>query len=305
MIGDGLSLSSFPAFDAGVRAVWAPILLEPIAGSYERLVVGVAAANGAEYVVLEANAMERLRCLLGTDGDTIMYAVRIAIDHLSTDLAARGVEAIRNPISAVSGVALAVPREGEGASLQALALSWLSQLSSLHDSRRADEPYEDEQPDEIEQTDGPADTLPTMILRYVAARQEGFTRYFSSELREGRARRGRSHEVHIDFAGSKLVANFGTLRASAIGQSVTLLKRRLWDLKVARDGQTGTAFHRLHEMIVYTPPPDDPSVSAKQRSNLGEALHALEEQSDQEQLRFRPLSSVPSIGERVLEAEAA
>jgi hypothetical protein len=144
-------------------------------------------------------------------------------------------------------------------------------------------------------------------MNYVRERREGFSNYFSSDLREGRRRRltGRSHEVLIDFGGSRLVANFGTLRASGIARSVNLIKRRLWDLKVERDRDSGNAATRQHEMIVQSPVADDPQVTANQQTYLSDALAALEEQADQEELRLRSLSSVAEIGEHVLRAETA
>jgi hypothetical protein len=180
-------------------------------------------------------------------------------------------------------------------------------LSSLY--REAPEAGEVPQDfDELDaQADAPGDRLPALVLDYVAERRDGLTNYFSSDIREGRRRRivGRSHEVIIDFSGSRLVANFGTLRAGALVRSVDLIKRRLWDLKVERDGEQSPMLIRQHEMIVQAPPDNDPQVSSKQRENIKEALGALEAQADQEELRLRALATVDAIGDHVMEAEAA
>ncbi len=109
----------------------------------------------------------------------------------------------------------------------------------------------------------------------------------------------------IDFAGPKLVANFGTLRAGSLTSSVHLIKRRLWDLKVERDRETHDAFSRPHEMLLHRPAKDDPQVTEQQQANISEALEALEMQADQEELRLLAMDSVPAIGQRVLRYDVA
>jgi len=63
--------------------------------------------------------------------------------------------------------------------------------------------------------------------------------------------------------------------------------------------------YRRHEMIVQVPSAHDPQLSARQAANVAEALQALEEQADQEELRLRPMHSVEAIGQHILTTEAA
>jgi NAD-dependent DNA ligase len=58
-------------------------------------------------------------------------------------------------------------------------------------------------------------------------------------------------------------------------------------------------------MIVQYPRKDDPQVTDRQFDRISEALAALEEQADQEEIRFRPLNTVDEIGDHLLEKEAA
>ncbi|ODP36560.1 hypothetical protein BFL28_19855 [Sphingomonas turrisvirgatae] len=111
--------------------------------------------------------------------------------------------------------------------------------------------------------------------------------------------------MSIDFTGSKLVANFGTLQVGQITRSVDLIKRRLWDLKVDRDAEATNIFRRSHEMLVQVPAANDPQVTDRQYENLQIALQALEEQADQEELRLAAFNSVAAIGERLLAFEQA
>jgi hypothetical protein len=308
MTAQGLSTAAFPGFRRSVRARWAPVLLEPIAGSYERLVVGVAVVSSDGFHLELANALDRLRCFYSDDAHAAVYAIQLSAEQLKRDLARRAVDALTDPKAAISGVTIGECRDAEGESLEAIGASWMRALSSLYR-----DPVENASLDVVEEVDGDidrqrggtADRLPSLVMNYVRERREQYVRYFRADIQEAEKRRlaGRSHEVIIDFSGSKLVANFGTLQAGRAGQSVTVIKRRLWDLKVERDRQPAVV--RRHEMILQTPQPDDPQFTKRQHANFRKALQALEEQADQEELRLRALSTVAEIGEHVLNAEAA
>jgi hypothetical protein len=152
----------------------------------------------------------------------------------------------------------------------------------------------------------PRDRLPALVLDYVASKRPELNKFFSAEIREQHVRRGaNASAVYIDFAGSKLVANFGTLSANQHATSVDRIKRRLWDLKVDRDNERGGLAKRDHEMIVQHPSKNDPQFTEKQFDRITEALQSLEQQADQEEIRFRPLNTIDQIGEHLLQKEAA
>lgn len=298
----------FPSFASGVRAKWAPIILEPIAGSYERLVIGVAVVGANDFHLEEANALHRLRCYYSEDGEGVTYAIRLALDYLRQDLVARSLDALTDPRPAISGAYVLPCRDAEANSLKEIGANWMRALSSLY----REEVAAIEQPAaNVLQFPKPravgGDRLPTLVLEYVTERRAGYAPFFASDIREGKMRRStnKSHEVVIDFAGSRLAANFGTLQAQSITKSVHLIKRRLWDLKVDRDDVSSGIGHREHEMIVQAPRSTDPQVTEKQQAKLAKALDALEQQADQESLKLLALSSVEEIGERVLRLEVA
>lgn len=150
------------------------------------------------------------------------------------------------------------------------------------------------------------DRLPALILHYVRDRRPGLDGFFSEEIREEHMRRrANASAIYIDFAGSKIVANFGTLSATHHVASVDRIKRRLWDLKVDRDNEKGGLLQRDHEMIVQHPAKSDPQFSEKQLTRMEEALAALEQQADQEEIRFRPMNTIDQIGDHLLAKEAA
>ncbi len=268
--------------------------------------IGVVVFNDTGFHIEAANALSRLQCLYGSQSDIVIQVAGIVLDELRTDMAARAAEAVLDFLPSITGVTLGTVREAEGVSLQSIGASWMSAMSSLYDASATAvqldvndtaESYEEQ----FEALAG-GDRLPKLVLDYVAEERAGLASFFRADL-NGKQRRRRSYEVSIDFTGSRLVANFGTLQARQISRSIDLIKRRLWDLKVARDAETTDVFHRDHEMLIQMPARDDPQVSEKQFENLEVAREALEEQADQEQLRLEAFTSVAAIGQRVLLAE--
>ena len=302
-----LGVAAFPRFQNPVRASWVPVFLSPIRGSEERLVIGVAVFNDGGFHIEAANALTRLQCLYGSQSDIVIQVAGVVLDELKYDFTVRSAEAINAFRPTISGVALGTVREAEGVSLQAIGSAWMSALSSLYDADATAAQLEADDPEETYEDRFEAiasgDRLPRLVLDYVLAERSGLAGFFRSDLSK-RPRRRRSHEIAIDFTGSKLVANFGTLQVGQVTRSVDLIKRRLWDLKVDRDSESG-AFAREHEMLVQMPASDDPQVSEKQYENLSIARQALEEQADQEELRLEAFTSVAEIGQRVLAAESS
>lgn len=310
MTSPTFSAAAFPAFQRSIRARWAPVMMEPIVGSFERLVIGVAAVSSDGFHLEMANALDRLECLYRGDAGSLIYAAALMEESLRDDLARRALDALQDPRPAISGMIVGQCRDGEGESLAAIARSWLASLSSLYRPASGatldlfPEPAND--PEDVREAIF-GNPLPRQVMDYVIGQRERFAGYFNADIRAGKKHRfaGRSHEVHIDFAGSRLVANFEALVPARISSSVTTIKRRLWDLKVERDRAPELVKGRKHEMLVHSPASNNPLFTAKQHENVQEALQALEEQAGQEELRFVSLSSVNEIGDRVIRAEAA
>ncbi|MEP1768204.1 MAG: hypothetical protein ABJJ53_16380 [Sulfitobacter sp.] len=305
MMKIALDTNMFPKLHEGVRAHWAPVFFEPISGSYERFVVGVAAFNDKSFHLEWANQLGRLECFYGADARGAINAIQIAGEYLEDDLAKRAGIAVSEPDPAVTGIAFGDVREAEGGSLEAIAQSWMAALSSLYLNGQAQ--IAREFVEVSAETDGAGDRLPFLVCDYVKGKRVGFTDYFSADLRENRKRRAKknSQEPVIDFSGSRLVANFGTLKASSLPRSFELVKLRLWDLGTVQVRDHNSMASRNYEMILQRPAEDDPQVSDKQQNRLEAALKELEEQADEKQLRLRPLDTYQKIGDHVLKAEAA
>jgi hypothetical protein len=299
--------TDFPTNAGFVRAKWAPLLLRPILGSPEQFVIGIAAVNDAGFHLERANSFARLTCLFSSEANSAILAAQAALDAFEADLSVRSLAAIADYRPIFSGVGLGVVSDAEGQSLQAIACSWMASLSSLYSASSSltmvSEPLVAADGPEIVR---PRDRLPALVLEYVTTRRPGLDRFFSDEIREQHVkRRANASAVYIDFAGSKIVANFGTLSATHHGASVDRIKRRLWDLKVDRDNERGGIITRDHEMIVQHPSKTDPQFSERQIDRMQQALVALEQQADQEEIRFRAMNTINQIGDHLLAKEAA
>lgn len=303
-----LERSSFPSLARPKRAKWAPVFLSPIRGSQERLVIGVAVFDDTGFHIEAANALSRFQCLYGSQADIVIQVAGIALDELKADFAMRSAEAITDFRASISGISIGGLENAEGESLQAIGASWMGALSSLYDVNASDMASTlDDGEDSFERAFealATGDRLPQLVLEYVVEERVGLASFFRADLL-GKQRRRRNHEISIDFSGSRLVANFGTLRVGQLGKSVDLIKRRLWDLKVDRDSEPSVVFRRDHEMLIQMPALGDPQVSEKQYENLETARLALEKQADQEELRLQAFTDVEAIGNRVLKAEEA
>jgi hypothetical protein len=307
MMEISLDTSMFPRLRDGVRAHWAPVFFEPISGSYERFVVGVAVFNDQGFHLEWANQLDRLTCFYGANARGAISAIQIAGEYLHEDLAKRAGMAIDEPDPAVSGIAFGDTREAEGNSLERIAQSWMAALSSLYQSGMAEDTRSKEFVEVAAEPEGSGDRLPFLVCDYVKNKRGGFADFFSADLRDHGPRRAKrnSQEPVIDFSGSRLVANFGTLKASSLPRSFELVKLRLWDLNTVQVRDHNSMAARNYEMILQRPAKDDPQVTDKQQNRLEEALIELEEQADDKQLRLRPLETYQQIGDHVLNAEAA
>lgn len=289
------------------KAIWSPVLFRPIMGSPEQFVIGIAVVGESGVHLERANQLRRLECVFVGSSEIAITVAEAALNVIEADLSKRSRSALTDFKPMISGVLLGDIREAQGISLKQIAASWMAAMSSLYERSRTLE-ISEEVADVVEEAaearEG-GDRLPTLVFEYVQMERPNLRPFFSSEIRSGQQRRRNAHGVIIDFAGSKLVANFGTLASSSFTASVGRIKTRLWDLKVHRDSDPSALAIRDHEMIVQHPPMNDPQLSQKQVDRLKDALDALETQADQEEIRLRPLNTVDEIGKHILFKEAA
>jgi len=293
-----ISRQSFPDLQATERGLWAPIFLSPILGSPERFVIAVVAATQGDFHIEVANALNRLFHLYGDAAEMALFATEVAISELEAALADEGPGALRSGALVFSGVNIGEVSSGEASSIEQLAKTWMSSLSSLYKAPVGIERA-------IANTDGESfsDRLPTLVHDHLFVHHPAVVRFFSDEIKNKRVRRSRLAGVSIDFSGSNVVANLATLSRGNHAKSVDMIKRKMFDLIVRRDKEHSSMFPRAHEMIVFSPDDQSPLVTERQVELIRETHEELSEQSRREEVEFVPLAEVPAIGERLANLE--
>ncbi|MCZ0963233.1 hypothetical protein [Paracoccus benzoatiresistens] len=306
MIDLDITATSISDFGSLVQAHWAPIVLHPISGSYERLVVGCIAANRSGFHIEMANALDRLDCFYGERAQSVRFAVELAGKALELDLVERGLAALLEPKSPLSGVTVVEAREVEGGSLQEIAKDWMSVMSSLYQQGPLSSVVEPPET-EVLKSSRNKDRLPQLVLAHIAEKDLSVAQHFSDEIVSGKTgkKRRSAHDLEIDFKGHRLVANFATLNASRIGYAVGNIKQRLFDLGVERKNGLSRGIHREHEVIIQVPRSDDPQITEHQYERLEYEYLGLLDHADKVELRLRQFNTAGQIGEHILEKEAA
>lgn len=305
---DSLNSEMFPTLSRSLDAHWRPVLLNPIVGSPESFVIGVVASDGRDYAIEMANELERLECLYGSDAQVLKFAVCAVQSHLEECFEQSASVSLWQLMPPLESVHFGEVREADGHTVQELARSWMSSLSSLYTLHK-------EQMSKIAEVlevqpasgSGNKDRLPTLVMNAVIRKELSLVRYFDSSLAEQPKSRNRNAHVQIDYSSPRLVANFSTLQAGRIAPSVRRIKTRLWDLKIDRDRQIEEELssHEHHELILQFPSESDPQVSGRQYRNLKSAYDELEAQADDVKLRLRAFESVEEISDHLLKVEAA
>ena len=314
MKNDELDPDWFPSFASSVRARWAPIILEPISASPERLVIGCAVAGDTGWHIEMANALDRLKCFYGDQSEAVLMATTFAREALAAELNARGLMALEEPKWPLSGLALGQIRDGQGRNLQEIGSNWMAVLSSLYDADLGKQKA-DSNVIKLSELYGATEQplysflepIQARVLKQVSGYNLELSRYFNQDIRDGRKRRRRfgNHEILIDFSGRKLVANFAALTAGKLTPSVNNIKQRLWDLKVDRDSSAHHGPYKDYELIVTVPQVVGPEVTRSQLKNVQVAFSSLEKQADDEKLRLRPFETTEEIGAHIIKLEAA
>lgn len=304
----GIQSSAFPRWEESIRAKWAPVFLEPIAGSSERLIIGVAVISSTDVHLETANVWSRLECLYGSASEAIVFSAKHALDALREDLLTRQTDSLSDIQPVFSNVKVGMLTDAEGRNVQEIGRAWMRAISSLY-SESTDLTLTNQLetlavPGDIVET---RERLPNLVYADLIKDKPSLGDFFREDIRKGgkRSPRKRGAKVLIDFSGSKLVANFGTLRANRPTADVDTIKKQLWDLKIQRDSDVETFDIREHEMMVHHLSKDDPQIGAKQYDNVRSSLAMLEEQADREDIRLRPVNSVQQITERIIQLEAA
>jgi hypothetical protein len=127
-----IELDERSSVDQSVSCSWAPIYIDPLPGSGQRLTIGVVAANRDAYHLARASRLDRLKHLLGEDAAVLVSAAQSSLDAFEARLARQGFEALKEPHWLIDSISLGAVQQVRGPSVRDVALLWLSFTSSLH-----------------------------------------------------------------------------------------------------------------------------------------------------------------------------
>jgi len=289
----------FPKRRDAISGEWAPLYLEPIVGSGERICIGVAAVNGSASLVVPVVALDRLECLYGKGVDAVMLASRVALEYTREVLAKQGAGALRTWKPPMDGLHIGAPIRSEANTLEEIARTGLAASSSLVEKLA----------DAEEDAEGRGTSLTTARLEeLVKERVVSIRPHLERRFRVQRRIRENARSSVIGFVGDYIAANFGMLLPGRLAPLVDISKAKLWDLAQLReDVKRGMFSHNLNrfELLVYRPRDESPEYSARQIKGIQEAVVELEAEADKVEIRCQPATSQEEIADVLLRAEAA
>lgn len=294
--------SAFPELPR-FRATWAPIYLEPIIGSGERITIAIAAiADDGSIHVHPVLKEENVRCFLGSATPRFLNLAGLCIEsarrHLETE---RSLEDWKPPMEgAILGEQMRVYSKNMTGVIR-MAVKSSAFLASLPDILDAE--YESEPA-----TDDARKKWVGLVREAVVSKAPRLGDRFDKliDLKKKRSKR-------IDYLGDRLVAQLGRLiPGRGLGQHIRSAKISLWELdvlRIMREDMPILSFsdepNDRFELILYRPRDDDPAYSDKEIEKLHEALSELEEEGDQHNLIVRPVFDALEAAEEIIRSEAA
>ncbi|WP_332852673.1 hypothetical protein [Duganella sp. S19_KUP01_CR8] len=282
-------------------ARWAPIYLEPLVGSGERLCIAVAVVDSQRSIVYPVPSIERLTCVYGQHAAALVNASNLALGSIQRHLSKNGINFLSDWSRPMEGVEVGAIREGAGENLEDVARTALMQCASL--AIHLSEESESQDPEaKAAESSG---RLESMVKDIVIAARPELARFFGVSFKVSE----KARPAYIGFAGHQLVANFGILVPGKLSPLVNNAKAKLWDLKQlksgAMDGFFTTDSIMDFELLLHRPYNNDPSYSERQINALNAAALELEEEADKVDVRCRPMHSTSEIAKFVLSKEAA
>lgn len=284
-----------------LHASWAPVYLEPIMHSGERITIGIAATTeNGETTVVPTLTQKQLSCVYGErDGAALFNIVQLGLESLSDHL--KESAEFLSWESPFSGINLGQHREtvsDDLSSLVQIAMRLTASFSSLLVTSQG-----------IANVDAIAahamdeDRWNKRIYDSVVRDRPSFKDYFNRSVSIVQG----APLSKFDFFGRHYVANFGRLIPAA--RSITKLrnsaKARLWDLARLRDAAGVKGNIHAFDLILWRPPVDDMAYSESEMKTLGDTIIELSESAKAEGVTALPVFTADQARARVIELEEA
>ncbi|MEN5290866.1 hypothetical protein [Stenotrophomonas lactitubi] len=279
-----------------VQAMWAPLYIEPMHGSGERIVIATVAVDGSGAFHVHATLSGRvLQCMYGDRAEVLDGLIGLAVDVLQAYLATGG--ALDSWVPPFRSCHLGSCRTAMGADLEQIARSGAILTSSLA-AKLAESSVE--QTSESVGTGLDIDRWVQQIRDRVCAQSPHLDARFNGEVvvRKGAA------PTRIGYLGERIAANFDMLiPGSNLSTRRIRSKSRLVDLQILKDQLDVLAPRTTYELLLWIPDKDSPGYSQRQLDAAHGALSELEAFADEHSLMVRPYSRAEDAAQRILKAE--
>ncbi len=276
-----LSVPSLPSY----RARWAPIYLEPIAGSGERIAVAIVVSDEGGTEVVRTVRDEAIRSLFGAKRAHVSAMIEAALAHARRQEIPDG---IRFPMS---GFVLGDWNEASsrqerfGVLRQAVYRSCF--LANIEDLE-GDEEY-------LSPTESTKQWL-TMVRKEVIQKRPELSSGFNHEIELIAG----GVPPKIGFIFERRAANFDTLRPNSISSSMKSARAKLYELtKVKERGLLDVG-----RLILGAPRQDDITYGEKLLAAAARAQRELEHEAEADGLAVRHATTVDQAASEVLDLAA-
>lgn len=290
----GIDIDAFPMAPSGTFA-WAPIFLEPMVGSGERIAFAVAAYCSEQGGFVQRTISEAtLQCMYGNQsaaiGGLMAFAVESVQEHFSSG------EPLENWSSPFAGCMLGPVRTALASSAEQAARMGGQLIASLWKSS----------PLQVQALPDPRSTMDTdqwtaLIRAEVLGSNPALEARFNHEVR---VKHGAS-PTRIGYLGERIAANFDALVASNMTIRRQRAKSKLMDLQALRQHDRLLNTRHSYELMLWVPPANSSDYSLHQIDVARSVFLELEEFADRENLRVRDFNDPSRAAAIILHAEAA
>lgn len=283
-------LAGFPV-EPPIKALWAPIFMEPIAQSGERWTIGVAVApKGGQAMVVSALQPQAMRCVFGRQAAEFLSVANLVLEDLRHY--SRKTKDVLGWQPPLSGVRLGVLRPAAGDDLADIARQGLSRSACLSALMAASD-------DEVLEDKETEDRWPAQVYQAVSRKAPQLSDHFNKkiQLREG------SRKTEFDYYSEQAAIGLCNLRPWSLANDVRWSKSKLLNLEQLRARQ-GLFPSKQHELLIHRPDPDDATYSARQIRLVTEALCEIEDFATECTIRLEVVLDAGRARDRIIELEA-
>jgi hypothetical protein len=268
------------------RHAWRPLFWEPVAGTGERLMVGVVHTYGGQAGAVRIIRDDVLTCLYGKAAGAPRRLIDTVLDIYKAAAQAGG---LANLGVSIMGLHAGALRETAARTLPELLHTAALLYSSLANLDKLDE---------LEESDAP--------------QQEDINRRFSTEVREtvgltrpdllpafgqGGVLVPGGQRVRFGYFSARAVLHFTVLNAVRQGSGVRDARARLFELQRARE----VAGIGIAALIAAVPRDDDPTLGPRQREQLRTNRAEIESEAAAVQMRCVAVTLVSQAADSVVE----